>query len=183
MLKACLALAFFGLVFVLPVQAFNWETATVRGRDYVSLHSFCLFYGLPYQVPNGNDRFTSRNAQHTLSMKIGSPDAWLVGEDGNVTVLPLARLISDDRAATEDEQPDQQRAPAAVAITDRSCRQQQRRERQRVGGDDPFQLTLAGVSAPRDRRQRDIERCHRRHHGGESETDHCRHDTVVIARR
>ena len=79
MLKACLALAFFGLVLVLPVRAFNWETATVRGRDYVSLHSFCTFYGFPYSVPNGNDRYVGRNAQHTISMKIGSPDLWLDG--------------------------------------------------------------------------------------------------------
>ena len=36
------------------------------------------------------------------------PGAWLVGEDGNVTVFPLARLVSDDRAATEAEEQDEE---------------------------------------------------------------------------
>jgi CRISPR-associated endonuclease/helicase Cas3 len=36
------------------------------------------------------------------------PDAWLVGEDGNVTVFPLARLISDDGADSEEEEEDEE---------------------------------------------------------------------------
>ena len=36
------------------------------------------------------------------------PDAWLVGEDGNVTVFPLARLVSDDGAAAEEEEQDEE---------------------------------------------------------------------------
>ena len=32
------------------------------------------------------------------------PDAWFVGEDGNVTVFPLARLVSDDGATAEEEE-------------------------------------------------------------------------------
>ncbi len=79
MLKACLAWAFFCLVVVLPVRAFDWETATSNGREYVSLRSFCLFYGFPYSVPNGNDRFTSRNAAHSISLKIGNSDMYLDG--------------------------------------------------------------------------------------------------------
>ena len=79
MLKACLAWAFFCLVFVLPVRAFDWETATINGRDYVSLRSFCTFYGFPYSVPNGNDRFVGRNAGHTISLKVGNSDMYLDG--------------------------------------------------------------------------------------------------------
>lgn len=36
------------------------------------------------------------------------PHAWLVGEDGNVTVFPLARLVSDDGAAAEEEEQDEE---------------------------------------------------------------------------
>jgi N-acetylmuramoyl-L-alanine amidase len=79
MLKACLAWAFFCLVFVLPVRAFDWETATINGRDYVSLHSFCSFYQFAYQYPSGNDRFVSRNAAHSISLKDGTSDMYLDG--------------------------------------------------------------------------------------------------------
>lgn len=79
MIRACLALAFFCLVFALPLRAFDWETATSNGREYVSLRSFCLFYGFNYQVPSGNDRFTSRNAAHSISLKLGNSDMYLDG--------------------------------------------------------------------------------------------------------
>ena len=36
------------------------------------------------------------------------PDAWLIGEDGNVTVFPLARLVSDNVAETEEEEQDEE---------------------------------------------------------------------------
>jgi N-acetylmuramoyl-L-alanine amidase len=72
-------LAIFCLVFALPLRAFDWETATSNGREYVSLRSFCQFYGFGYQAPSGNDRFTSRNALHSVSIKIGSPDLYLDG--------------------------------------------------------------------------------------------------------
>ncbi len=36
------------------------------------------------------------------------PDAWLVGEDGNVTILPLAQLVSDDGAVDEEEEQDEE---------------------------------------------------------------------------
>jgi len=79
MLKACLAWAFFCLVFVLPIRAFDWETATSNGREYVSLHSFCLFYNFPYSAPSGNDRFVSRNGAHSISLKDGTADMYLDG--------------------------------------------------------------------------------------------------------
>jgi N-acetylmuramoyl-L-alanine amidase len=80
MLKACLVLALLGLFLALPLKAFDWETATSNGREYVSLRSFCQFYTFDYKAPSGNDRFTSRNtAGHTVSMKIGSPDLYLDG--------------------------------------------------------------------------------------------------------
>ena len=79
MVKACLAWAFFCLVFVLPLRAFDWETATSNGREYVSLRSFCLFYGFPYSTPSGNERFNSRNAAHSVSLKLGNSDMYLDG--------------------------------------------------------------------------------------------------------
>lgn len=79
MLKACLTLAFFCLLFILPIRAFDWETATSNGREYVTLRSFCAFYGFPYQVPSGNDRFVSRNAYHSISLKVGTSDMYLDG--------------------------------------------------------------------------------------------------------
>ncbi len=79
MLKACFALAFLCLFFVSPLRAFDWETATANGREYVTLRSFCEFYQFGYAAPNGNDRFVSRNGAHTMSIKIGSPDLFLDG--------------------------------------------------------------------------------------------------------
>ena len=74
------SLAFFSLLLALPLRAFDWETATSNGREYVSLHSFCVFYGFNYQVPSGNDRFVSRSASgHSISFKIGNSDAYLDG--------------------------------------------------------------------------------------------------------
>jgi N-acetylmuramoyl-L-alanine amidase len=64
----------------LPVRAFDWETATSNGREYVSLHSFCTFYGFGYAAPSGNDRFVARNtAGHSVSFKVGSSDLYLDG--------------------------------------------------------------------------------------------------------
>ena len=77
--KVCLALAFICLGWVLPAQAFNWETATSRGREYVTLQSFCSFYGFRYAAPSGNSVFDSRAGQHSVRMKLGSPDLWLDG--------------------------------------------------------------------------------------------------------
>src|ERR1035441_2494599 len=71
--------AIFCLVFALPLRAFDWETATSNGREYVSLHSFCQFYGFSYQAPSGNDRFVSRNATHSISFKLGNADMYLDG--------------------------------------------------------------------------------------------------------
>jgi N-acetylmuramoyl-L-alanine amidase len=80
MLKVCWALAFLCLVFALPLQAFDWETATSDGREYVTLRSFCQFYQFGYQAPSGNDRFVARNTSgHTMSIKVGSPDLYLDG--------------------------------------------------------------------------------------------------------
>jgi len=79
MTKSCLALAFLCLAFVLPLRAFDWETATVRGREYVTLKSFCQFYAFGYSAPSGNDRFTARNAGHSISLKLGNSDIYIDG--------------------------------------------------------------------------------------------------------
>jgi N-acetylmuramoyl-L-alanine amidase len=78
--KVCFSFALICLLAVLPAQAFDWQTATARGRDYVTLFSFCQFYGFGYASPAGNSVFDSRNPQgHTVRMKLGSPDLFLDG--------------------------------------------------------------------------------------------------------
>jgi N-acetylmuramoyl-L-alanine amidase len=73
-------LAIFCLAFALQVRAFDWETATSDGREYVSLHSFCVFYHFDYQAPSGNQRFVSRNTEgHSISFKLGTCDMYLDG--------------------------------------------------------------------------------------------------------
>ena len=79
MTKACLAFAFLCLAWMLPAQAFNWETATAHGRDYVTLRSFCGFYNFGYADPGGNTAVTTRSPGHVLMLKMGSPDMWLDG--------------------------------------------------------------------------------------------------------
>jgi N-acetylmuramoyl-L-alanine amidase len=65
---------------MLPARAFDWQTTTNRGRDYVTLFSFCQFYGFGYASPSGNSVFDSRNPQgHTVRLKLGSPDLFLDG--------------------------------------------------------------------------------------------------------
>ena len=64
---------------MLPARAFNWQTASARGRDYVTLQSFCSFYGFTYANPEGNSVSDLRNPQHMLRLKMGSPDMWLDG--------------------------------------------------------------------------------------------------------
>jgi N-acetylmuramoyl-L-alanine amidase len=79
MTKACLAFAFLCLLLGLPARAFSWETATSNGREYVTLRSFCTFYGFYYQAPAGNNRFVSRSTTHSIAFKLGSPDLYLDG--------------------------------------------------------------------------------------------------------
>jgi N-acetylmuramoyl-L-alanine amidase len=79
MTRACFALAFFCLAWTLPARAFNWQTAEARGRDYVTLQSFCSFYGFGYANPGGNPVCDLRNPQHMLRLKLGSPDMFLDG--------------------------------------------------------------------------------------------------------
>ncbi len=79
MTKWRLALACLCLIFALPLHAFDWEQVTTNGREYVTLRSFCNFYGFNYLVPGGNDRFTSRNGAHSVSFKTGSSDAYVDG--------------------------------------------------------------------------------------------------------
>ena len=79
MVKARLVFACWCLFFTLPLAAFEWGTATDNGREYVTLQSFCAFYGFGYAVPAGNDYFTSRNAAHTIRLKLGTADLYLDG--------------------------------------------------------------------------------------------------------
>ena len=52
--------------------------------------------------------------------------------------------------AQEDDEPELQRALASEAVADRAGGEQQAGEHERVGGDDPLQLRVGGVRAPRD---------------------------------
>jgi N-acetylmuramoyl-L-alanine amidase len=79
MVKARLVFAGLCLFFTLHLQAFEWGTATDNGRDYVTLQSFCAFYGFGYQIPAGNDYFTSRSTQHSIRLKVGTADLYLDG--------------------------------------------------------------------------------------------------------
>jgi N-acetylmuramoyl-L-alanine amidase len=79
MVKARLFAACFCLLFALPARAFNWATANVDGRDYVTLQSFCTFYGIGYAAPAGSNFFRSRSATHSIGFKLGSPDAYIDG--------------------------------------------------------------------------------------------------------
>jgi N-acetylmuramoyl-L-alanine amidase len=79
MVKACLVFACCSLFFTLPLQAFEWGTATSNGRDYVTLQSFCTFYGFSYQNPEGSSYFRSRNAAHSIGLKLGASDLYLDG--------------------------------------------------------------------------------------------------------
>lgn len=77
MIKARLAFAFLCLAWLFPLRAFNWETATSSGREYVTLRSFCTFYGFYYQAPAGNGYFRSRSTSHTVVLKVGANDLYL----------------------------------------------------------------------------------------------------------
>jgi N-acetylmuramoyl-L-alanine amidase len=79
MVKARLFVACMCLLFVLPARAFNWTTASYDGRDYVTLQSFCVFYGFGYAAPQGSNYFRSRSAAHSVGFKLGSPDAYIDG--------------------------------------------------------------------------------------------------------
>jgi N-acetylmuramoyl-L-alanine amidase len=79
MTKACIALAFFCLAWAMPVRAFNWQTETARGRDYVTLQSFCAFYNFGYANPEGNSVAELRNPQHIVRFQMGRPDMWMDG--------------------------------------------------------------------------------------------------------
>ena len=80
MVKALLVFACWCLLLLsLPLQAFEWGTATYDSREYVTLQSFCYFYGFYYQYPSGNNYFTSRSSLHSLRLKLGSPDLYLDG--------------------------------------------------------------------------------------------------------
>jgi N-acetylmuramoyl-L-alanine amidase len=104
MVKARLVFACWCLFFSLPLPAFEWATATANGRDYVTLQSFCTFYGFTYQEPAGNQYFTTRNAQHTLRLKLGTSDMYLDGvHDWLVSRMDVIKLFEPVLRPTEIE--------------------------------------------------------------------------------
>jgi N-acetylmuramoyl-L-alanine amidase len=79
MVKARLVFACLFLLLTLPLQAFSWVTATYNGREYVTLQSFCAFYGFGYRAPMGNNYFRSQNQGHSIGLKLGTSDLYLDG--------------------------------------------------------------------------------------------------------
>ncbi len=79
MTRSCLAFAVLWLGWALAAEAFSWQTATARGRDYVTLQSFCQFYNFGYANPGGNTVFDARSPNHAVRFKMGSPDTYLDG--------------------------------------------------------------------------------------------------------
>ena len=83
------------------------------------------------------------------------------------TISMLARVgePAPERGAGEDDDADDEDEPAAVGVGELAADQHQRREAQRVAGDDPLQLGEVGAEVLLDRRQRDV-------HDGVVEHDH-----------
>ena len=79
MVRASLVFACLLFTFAPLAQAFEWGTATYEGRDYVTLYSFCSFYGFGYAAPGGNNYFNSRNGRHSIQLRAGSADAYIDG--------------------------------------------------------------------------------------------------------
>ena len=59
-------------------------------------------------------------------------------------------VAAERRRGAEHDQTDDQRAAPAEAVAERAGREQERRERERVGVDDPLLLRLAGVETCRE---------------------------------
>ncbi len=72
---------------------------------------------------------------------------------------------AQERRQGEDDDPGDEDPPAPVGVGDLAADQHQRRERQRVAGDDPFELREVGAEVALDRGQRDV-------HDGVVEHDH-----------
>jgi hypothetical protein len=70
-----------------------------------------------------------------------------------------------ERREREDDDPDHEEEPAAVRVRELAADQHQRREAERVAGDDPLELGEVGAEVLLDRRQRDV-------HDGVVEHDH-----------
>ncbi len=79
MTRLCLTVALLCVAIAGPLRGFTWDTATSEGREYVTLQSFCAFYGFSYAYPAGNNFFQTRSADHWLRFKVGSPDMLLDG--------------------------------------------------------------------------------------------------------
>ena len=85
---------------------------------------------------------------------------------------------ASERGAAEDREADDQRAPAPVAVAERTGGQEQRGEREPVGVDDPLLLGLARAQVRRDRGQRVGQHRHRRHDHQHREAHHREHEVA-----
>ena len=74
--------------------------------------------------------------------------------------------------AAEEREPDEQRAPAAVAIAERAGREEERGQGQRVGVDDPLLVRLAGPEVGRDLGERVRQHRHAGHDHDHGQAHH-----------
>ena len=86
-------------------------------------------------------------------------------------------------ASPEQRESEGQHRLAADAVADRAGGQEQRRERQRVGVDDPLQLRLRGADVPRDRRQRNVQAGDGGDHHHQREAHHAQDRPALLSVR
>ncbi len=66
------------------------------------------------------------------------------------------REAAGERRQREDRQADDEQPAPAEVVGELSAREHERRERQRIGDDDPLELRLIGIERPLNGRQRDV---------------------------
>ena len=76
---------------------------------------------------------------------IAPPTPWMAR--ATISVRDVRRERGDRRAAGEDREADDEQALPAEPVAERGAGQEQDRERQRVGVDDPLELGQVGVEA------------------------------------
>lgn len=69
MALAAIALA---IAITAPAARAGWDVRKFENRDYVTLESFCEFYGFPYKDPDDAEFFKTTNGRHEMIIRINS---------------------------------------------------------------------------------------------------------------
>ena len=113
---------------------------------------------VPAQMPIAVPRWCGGNVAAMIESVAGfisaAPDALEDARGDQLVARP--REAAPQRRRREDRDADDEDQPAAVRVCDLSADEHQRREGQRVAGDDPLELGEVGPEVPLDRRQRDV---------------------------